>query len=93
MAAQNDWVTATEAARLAGCSRAFICKELMEHYDADQNRTVGGRLDGWKMGRSWAVSRLTAMGMRSTLTTRAKIHEADRLQKKAAKKRPKRKSR
>lgn len=93
MAAQNDWVTATEAAKLAGCSRAFICKELMEHYDAEQNRTVGGRLDGWKMGRSWAVSRLTAVGMRSTLTTRAKIHEADRVRKKAAKRVAKRKTR
>lgn len=93
MAAQNDWVTATEAAELAGCSRAFICKELIEHYDEALNRTVGGRLDGWKMGRSWAVSRLTAIGLRSTLSTRARIHEASRLQRSAGKKSAKRKSR
>lgn len=93
MAAQNDWVTATEAAELAGCSRAFICKELMAHYDEGQNRTVGGRLDGWKMGRSWAVSRLTATSLRSTLSTRARIHEAVRVRKKAAKKTARRKTR
>ena len=92
MAVQDDWVPVDQAAELAGCSPQFIRRELDQHLDRETGRTTGGRLNGWKVtGKSWLVLKASAIAMRETLSSRARIHEGKRAAKKVAKKAPRRK--
>lgn len=90
MAVEHDWISVRKASELAGCSEQYIRKELLAHLPRDENgkptsdRTVGGRLDGWLLNsRAWSVSRSSAVALKETLSTRAKLHEAEREARKA----------
>lgn len=97
MAVETDWISVAKAAELAGCSEQYIRKELLAHIPRDQqgrptsDRTVGGRIDGWLLNaRAWSVSRASALALKQTLSTRARLHEPARTAKKVS---PKAKSR
>lgn len=84
----HDWVSVARAAEIAGCSEQFIRRELEAHFDAKSGLVAGGRVEGFRAGeRAWIVSRKSAEALRSTLSTRARLHEAARKQKKRAAKR------
>jgi DeoR/GlpR family transcriptional regulator of sugar metabolism len=99
MAVQDDWIPVEKASEIAGCSEQYIRRDLDAHLPKDDkgkplsDRTVGGRLEGWRVhGKAWLVSRRSAEAIRETLSTRARLHEAQRATKKAApKKRARRK--
>jgi len=83
MAVQHDWVSVTKAAEIAGCSPQYIRRELEEHYDQASGLARGGRVEGFRAGdRAWMVSRRSAEALRGTLSTRARLHEDVRGQKK-----------
>lgn len=93
MAVQHDWISVEKAAGIAGCSEQYIRRDLDKHLPRDENgiptsdRTVGGRLEGWRVhGKAWLVSRSSALAIRGTLSTRARVHEAKRASKKLVKK-------
>lgn len=92
MAVQDDWISVEKASEISGCSEQYIRRDLGKHLPKDDkgkptsDRTVGGRLEGWRLhGKAWLVSRRSAEAIRETLSTRAKLHEAQRTAKKAAK--------
>ena len=92
MAVQDDWISVEKASEIAGCSEQYIRRDLDKHLPRDEkgepdgDRTVGGRLEGWRVhGKAWLVSRRSAEAIRETLSTRARLHEAKRATKKAAK--------
>lgn len=91
MAVHEDWISVEKASEIAGCSEQYIRRDLDAHLPKDDkgkptsDRTVGGRLEGWRLhGKAWLVSRRSAEAIRETLSTRAKLHEAKRSAKKAA---------
>jgi DeoR/GlpR family transcriptional regulator of sugar metabolism len=87
MAVEDDWVSVTKAAEIAGCSEQYIRRELLEHVEDDELRTTGGRLDGWRPnGKAWLVSRRSAAALAETLSTRARKHAAARSTSKAKRK-------
>lgn len=75
---EDEWISVTAAAQLAGCSEQYIRRDLLAHVVQDENglqrpRTSGGRLEGWMLhGRAWLVSRQSAIALRNTLTSRAR---------------------
>jgi len=84
MAAQDDWVNVSDAAGIAGCSEQFLRRDLIEHLDEATGRSHG-RVEGWRVNtRAWLVLRQSAVALRETLSTRARLHEADRKAKAAA---------
>lgn len=88
MAVEDDWVSVSKAADIAGCSEQYIRRELLEHVEGDQVRTAGGRLEGWRPnGKAWLVSIRSATALGETLSTRARKHSDAR---KDAKKKRKR---
>lgn len=80
MAIQDEWVSVKKAAEIAGCSEQYVRRDLLDHLVVDDeghptDRTSGGRLDGWLVhGRAWLVSRESAVALRHSLTSRAKIN-------------------
>lgn len=90
MAVQDDWISVARAAEEAGCSEQFIRRDLLEHLPRDasgqptSDRTKGGRLEGWLAnGRAWLVSKASAVALRESLSTRAKLHKDEREARKA----------
>jgi DeoR/GlpR family transcriptional regulator of sugar metabolism len=87
MAIEDDWVSVTRAAEIAGCSEQYIRRELLEHVEDEELRTSGGRLEGWRPnGKAWLVSRRSADALAETLSTRARKHAKDRKTAKAKRK-------
>ena len=80
MGVQDEWVSVAKAAEIAGCSEQYVRRDLLDHLVVDAkgnatDRTSGGRLDGWLVhGRAWLVSRESAVALRHSLTSRAKIN-------------------
>jgi excisionase family DNA binding protein len=72
----REWITVSEAVKLAGCTEGYIRRLLIE-----------GRLAGWKAGeRAWLVSRAEAVRLRDSLTTRSNRHRLKKRTNKAGKK-------
>lgn len=93
MAIQHEWVSVPEAAEIAGCSPQWLCRELNSHYDPRVGSTVGGRIVGFRAGqRTWLVQRASAVELRKTLSTRARLHEAEREAKSGRRPRPRRRT-
>jgi hypothetical protein len=79
MAVQDDWVSVTRAAAIAGCTEQYLRAELARYRprDGDGNpvgdRSTGGRIEGWLAnGRAWLVLKRSAEELRETLSTRAR---------------------
>ena len=84
MALSDDWVNVEKAAGIAGCSEQFLRRDLIEHLDETTGRSHG-RVEGWRVNtRAWLVSRQSAIALRETLSTRARLHEAARKAKAAS---------
>jgi hypothetical protein len=79
MAVQDDWVSISRAAEIAGCTQQYLRAELARYRPRDDqgkpvgDRSTGGRIEGWLAnGRAWLVLRRTAEELRETLSTRAR---------------------
>ena len=66
----KEWITITEAVRLAGCTEGYLRRLLG---DGDS------RLTGWKAGeRAWLVKRADVVALRESLTTRSNLRKDER---------------
>jgi hypothetical protein len=78
----KEWITISEAVRLAGCTEGYL-RRLLGEGDS--------RLTGWKAGeRAWLVKRADVVALRESLTTRSNLKKDQRQS--AAKSRRKRKT-
>ena len=66
----KEWITITEAVRLAGCTEGYLRRLLG---DGDS------RLTGWIAGeRAWLVKRADVVALRESLTTRSNLRKDER---------------
>ena len=83
MAVHDDWISVEKASEIAGCSEQYIRRDLDAHLPKDDKGKPTS--DRTVHGKAWLVSRRSAEAIRETLSTRAKLYEAQRATKKAAK--------
>ena len=68
----GQWITITEAARLAGCAGSYIRKIILANYNAKTGRSIGGVIEGWRVNpRLWLVRKSDATAMAKSLGWRA----------------------
>lgn len=75
----NEWITISEAVRLAGCTEGYF-RQLLGRSDP--------RLTGWKAGaRAWLVKRADVLALKADLSTRSNLRRSER--RSAPKRKPK----
>jgi hypothetical protein len=68
----GEWITITEAARLAGCAGSYIRKIILANYNPKTGRSTGGLIEGWRVNaRLWLVSKADALAMAKKLSWKA----------------------
>lgn len=66
----KEWVTITEAVKIAGCTEGYIRRLLIAE---------DSRLSGWKAGeRAWLVKRVDVLALKASLSTRSVGRRAER---------------
>ena len=66
----KEWITISEAVKLAGCTEGYL-RRLLGEGDT--------RLRGWKAGeRAWLVFKADVLTLKASLTTRSNLRKDER---------------